>query len=96
MPGSFTSWTGERTLIQKQRDEALTILSWSNNDNRESLQGHVVELLPLGGRRVRLVNGAEMDVMGPLARSRCQALIGDVILIEFHTGVGGGWRLAGE
>lgn len=66
----------------------------NSNDNRQTLQAHVVGLLPLGGRRVRLVNGIEIDVMGPLTRSSLQALIGDVISIEFDTGVCGGWRLA--
>lgn len=66
----------------------------SSNDNRQTLQAHVVRLLPLGGRRARLVNGIEMDVMGPLTRSRLQALIGDIISIELDASVCGGWRLA--
>ena len=44
-----------------------------------TMAAQVVALLPLGGRRVRLANGHELDVLRASGRSQEVSLIGDVV-----------------
>lgn len=64
------------------------------NDNLETMAAHITALLPRGGRRVRLVNGHELDVLGPAKRTHIAALIGDVVWIERSLAPRQGWRLS--
>ena len=58
-----------------------------------TLAGHVVGLLPRGGRRVRLANEHELDVLGVKGGRLEVSLIGDVVSIELSPGQLHGWRL---
>lgn len=58
-----------------------------------TLVGHVVELLPQGGRRVRLTNMHEMDVLRVGGRENEVSLIGDIVTISLAPGQVHGWRL---
>lgn len=64
------------------------------NDDLETMAAHVTALLPRGGRRVRLVNGHELDVLGPDERTHIAALIGDAVWIERGLAPHQGWRLS--
>lgn len=59
-----------------------------------SMFAHVVGLLPRGGRRVRLANAHELDVLGVAGCPSEVSLIGDVVTIELAPGQLQGWRLA--
>lgn len=58
-----------------------------------TLAAHVVELLPHGGRRVRLSNMHEMDVLRVRGRETEVSLIGDIVTIGLAPGAVHGWRL---
>lgn len=58
-----------------------------------TMAAHVVALLPHGGRRVRLINGHDLDVLPGLPHGRAATLIGDVVSIRLAPGQLHGWRL---
>ncbi|MGO4408896.1 MULTISPECIES: hypothetical protein [unclassified Brevundimonas] len=62
--------------------------------NPITMAAHVVGLLPQGGRRVRLANNHELDVLGVGDRQSEVSLIGDVVAVTLGPGQLHGWRLA--
>jgi translation initiation factor IF-1 len=58
-----------------------------------AMAAHVIELLPQGGRRVRLANNHELDVLGSGRRSSEVSLVGDVVTVQLASGQLHGWRL---
>jgi translation initiation factor IF-1 len=62
--------------------------------NPIAMGAYVVALLPHGGRRVRLANDHELDVLAAGGRQSEAHLIGDVVSIELAPGQLHGWRLA--
>lgn len=71
----------------------LTAKNTPAGQNPITMAGHVVGLLPHGGRRVRLANDHEMDVLGTGERQAECSLIGDVVAITLGPGQLHGWRL---
>ena len=59
-----------------------------------TMAAQAVALLPLGGRRVRLANGHEMDVLRASGKPPEVSLIGDVVDVILNSGQLLGWRLA--
>lgn len=59
-----------------------------------TMAAQVVALLPLGGRRVRLANGHELDVLRASGRPPEVSLIGDIVDVMLGSGQLLGWRLA--
>jgi hypothetical protein len=72
----------------------LTAKNAPSGDNPISMVAHVIGLLPQGGRRVRLSNNHEMDVLREGGRSAEVSLIGDIVTITLAPGQVHGWRLA--
>lgn len=61
--------------------------------NPITMVAHIIGLLPQGGRRVRLANNHEMDVLRVGGRNTEVSLIGDVVTITIAPGQLHGWRL---
>ncbi|MNN53942.1 hypothetical protein D3C81_1687300 [compost metagenome] len=61
--------------------------------NPITMVAHVIGLLPQGGRRVRLSNNHEMDVLRDGGRNTEVSLIGDIVTITIAPGQLHGWRL---
>lgn len=72
----------EDTLIPVATESTAIILS-----------AHVTELLPHGGRRVRLVNGHELDVLPADPREPGATLVGDIVSVALAPNQLRGWRM---
>lgn len=71
----------------------LTAKNTREGQNPISMAAHVVGILPQGGRRVRLANNHELDVLGAGGRRSERSLIGDVVAVTLEPGQLHGWRL---
>ncbi|MNK98601.1 hypothetical protein D3C87_1189700 [compost metagenome] len=72
----------------------ITARNTPSGHNPITMAAHVIALLPQGGRRVRLANNHELDVLGSGRRSSEISLIGDVVAVTLASGQLHGWRLA--
>lgn len=71
----------------------ITAKNTPAGQNPITMAAHIVALLPQGGRRVRLANNHELDVLGSARRSSEVSLIGDVVTVQLASGQLHGWRL---
>lgn len=71
----------------------ITARNTPTDPNPITMFGHVVGLLHQGGRRVRLANNHELDVLRAGRRQFEVSLIGDVVEIALAPGQLLGWRL---
>lgn len=72
----------------------ITLKNTPEGQNPITMAAHVVALLPQGGRRVRLANDHELDVLAEGGRRSEVSRIGDVVTVTLGPGQLHGWRLA--
>ena len=73
--------------------DAVAAMKLLDGGSAITMAAHVVALLPHGGRRVRLINGHDLDVLPAVRHGRAATLIGDVVSIRLAPGQLHGWRL---